>query len=117
MVSVLNLLGQYDSLNHLFFPDEGGFDLTGASSSYEQDCIELHFGKFVYIIKPKRLLYEYVDKTCEWNYFYIDIEEMNAISQDLSPTCCWEEFLKRHQLFSHYVSALAQQHNPPTGNR
>lgn len=65
MVSVLNLLGQYDSLNHLFFPDEGGFDLTGASSSYEQDCIELHFGKFVYIIKPKRLLYEYVDKTCE----------------------------------------------------
>ena len=92
MISVLNLLGQYDSLNHLFFPDEGGFDLTGASSSYEQDCIELHLGEFVYIIKPKRLLYEYVDKTCEWNYFYIDIEEMNAISQDLSPTCCWEEF-------------------------
>lgn len=91
MISVLNLLGQYDSLNHLFFPDEGGFDLTGASSSYEQDCIELHFGELVYIIKPKRLLYEYVDKTCEWNYFYIDIEEMNAISQDLSPTCCSEE--------------------------
>lgn len=92
MISVLNLLGQYNSLNHLFFPDGGGLDLTGASSSYEQDCIELHFGEFVYIIKPKRLLYEYVDKTCEWNYFYIDLGEMDAITQVLSPTCFCEEF-------------------------
>ena len=92
MISVLNLLGQYNSLNHLFFLDGGGFDLTGASSSYEQDCIELHFGEFVYIIKPKRLLYEYVDKTCEWNYFYIDLDEMDALTQALSPTFFCEEF-------------------------
>ena len=92
MISVLNLLGQYNSLNHLFFPDGGGLDLTGASSSYEQGCIELHFGESVYIIKPKRLLYEYVDKTCEWNYFYIDLGEMDAITQVLSPTCFCEEF-------------------------
>lgn len=92
IISVLNLLGQYDSLNHLFFPDGGGLDLAGASSSYEEGCIELHFGEFAYIIKPKRLLYEYVDKTCEWNYFYIDLDEMDAITQVLSPTCFCEEF-------------------------
>lgn len=83
MVSVLNLVGQYDSLNHLFFPDGGGLDLTGASRSYERGCIELHFGELVYIVKPKRLLYEYIEKTCEWNYFYLELNQLDAVTADL----------------------------------
>ena len=51
IVSVLQLLGQYNSQNHTFFPDGGGLDLTGANLSYEKDCIELHCDGLVYVGK------------------------------------------------------------------
>lgn len=70
IVNVLKLLGKYNSQNHTFFPDAGGLDLTSADLSYEKDCIELHFSALVYIVKPKRLSFEFINNEIEWNYFF-----------------------------------------------
>lgn len=51
IVNVLRLLGKYESLNHMFFPNEGGADLTDAAIAYESDCIELICAEKVYITR------------------------------------------------------------------
>ena len=82
IVNVLRLLGKYDSLNHMFFPDSGGFDLTDAAVSNESDCIELICGKFIYIVKPKKLSFEYINDEADWNYFLLETEKLEPISFD-----------------------------------
>lgn len=106
IVSVLNLVGQYDSLNHLFFPDGGGLDLTGASKSYEHGCMELHFEELVYIVKPKRLFYEYIENTCEWNYFYLELDELNAVTPDFPIEFYAEELCEMAPLKYHPLEVM-----------
>lgn len=91
IISILNLVGQYDSLNHLFFPDGGGLDLTGASKSNEQGCIELYLDGVVHIVKPKCLSYEYIEKSCEWNYFHLELDELQAVTPDFPSEYYCEE--------------------------
>ena len=81
IVSVLRLLGKYDSLNHMFFPDCGGLDLTNASISYETDCIELICDGLIYIVKPKKLSFEFINDETEWNYFLLETENLKHIDQ------------------------------------
>ena len=78
IIQVLNLLGFYDSLNHLFFPEGGGLDLEGAKISNERDCIELDFGGLNYVVKPKRLIFESFGGDPEWNYFRLELDELSA---------------------------------------
>lgn len=106
IVSVLNLVGQYDSLNHLFFPDGGGLDLTGASKSYEHGCMELYFEELVYIVKPKCLSYEYIENTCEWNYFYLELDELNAVTPDFPIEFYAEELCEMPPLEYHPLEAM-----------
>ena len=81
IVNVLRLLGKYDSLNHMFFPDSGGLDLTNATISYESDCIELICGELIYIVKPKKLSFEFINDEAEWNYFLLETENLKPIVQ------------------------------------
>lgn len=83
IVNVLRLLGQYQSQNHTFFPDGGGMDITNANLSYETGCIEFHCDELIYIVKPKRLSFEFINDEVEWNYFSLEIEPMEAITSDL----------------------------------
>ncbi|MGS2738759.1 protein kinase domain-containing protein [Sinomicrobium sp. M5D2P17] len=76
IIKVLNLIGSYDNLNHLFFPDGGGLDLVGAKISFERDCIELDFGGLTDIVKPKRLIFESFGTEAEWNYFRLELDEL-----------------------------------------
>lgn len=73
---ILNMVGESARDNHMFFPDGGGMDLTGASLSTDLNLIELFYdstrmGSFA--IRPKRLLYEsFADS--DWNYFRVEFE-------------------------------------------
>lgn len=78
IIKVLNVIGSYDNLNHLFFPDGGGLDLEGAKKSYERDCIELDFGGLTDIVKPKRLIFESFGADPEWNYFRLELDELES---------------------------------------
>ena len=92
MVGVLNMLGTYQSLNHLFFPNGGGLDLTGAVMAREDGFLELHCGGLIYTLRPKRLLYERVSDDFQWNYFRLEVEETDAISEDFRTDSYMEEF-------------------------
>jgi serine/threonine-protein kinase len=75
IISILNIVGGIDNLNHMFFPDSGGMDLEGAIRSNEVGCIELDCG-IKYIIKPKRLLFESFSSDPEWNYFRLELDTL-----------------------------------------
>lgn len=74
MVGILNILGSYQSLNHLFFPGGGGLDLTGASLSDEKETVELDFGGLRYLVCPKRLVFERMSDDFQWNYFRLELK-------------------------------------------
>jgi serine/threonine-protein kinase len=75
IISVLKLLTTYDNLNHMFFPNRGGMDLEDVRLSYETDCIELDF-ELIDIVKPKRLIFECFSYDPEWNYFRLELHEL-----------------------------------------
>lgn len=77
--NILNILGGIKSLNHMFFDNGGGLDLEGAILSHEKGFLELNFG-IVYLVQPKRLSFcSFKDADYEWNYFYLELEEVNHI--------------------------------------
>ena len=73
MVGILNILGTYDSLNHLFFPNGGGLDLTGARLARDPQSIELEFGGLVFEAQPARLVYERISEDFQWSYFRLEL--------------------------------------------
>lgn len=82
IVNVLRLLGKYESLNHMFSPNDEGADLTDAAIAYESDCIELICGEKVYIVKPKKLSFEFINDEAEWNYFLLETEKLEPITME-----------------------------------
>jgi len=75
IIAVLKIACTYDNLNHMFFPDGGGLDLEDVRMANEHDCIELDF-QIIYIVKPKRLIFESFDYDPEWNYFRLELNEL-----------------------------------------
>ncbi len=75
IVNVLKVICTYDNLNHMFFPNGGGLDLEDARLSHEKGCIELDF-QLIDIIKPKRLIFESFGYNPEWNYFRLELDEL-----------------------------------------
>jgi hypothetical protein len=71
IVRVLATIGE-ENLNHLFFPQGGSLDLSGAADSYEADCIELHFGSRTDIVKPDHLAFHSFGPEVEWSYFRLE---------------------------------------------
>jgi serine/threonine protein kinase len=77
IVEVLNHLGSISNLNHMHVPDGGGVDVRGARLGQEFGTIELVLGeKKVYVVKPKRLVFENFDFDWEWNYFRLETDEL-----------------------------------------
>lgn len=73
IIQILQILGATPNLNHLFFPESGGMDLENARRSTEEGCIELDF-QLIYIVKPKRLIFESFGADSNWNYFRLETE-------------------------------------------
>jgi serine/threonine protein kinase len=79
IITVLNLLGSMPNLNHMFIPSGGGQDLNNAERAAEVGCIRLKCGGGYYIIKPKRLIVESIDKDFMWSYFRLELDNLNPI--------------------------------------
>lgn len=75
IINVLKVLCMYDNLNHVFFPGNGGLDLEDVRLAGEAGCIELDF-QLIDIVKPKRLLFESFGYDPEWNYFRLELDEL-----------------------------------------
>jgi serine/threonine-protein kinase len=76
IINVLKKVGSIDDLNHMFYPNGGGLDLTGADRSKETGCIELHTGGLIDVIKPQKLSFEKISEDNEWSYFRIETDAL-----------------------------------------
>lgn len=77
IASILTLIGSRESLNHTFFPDGGGLDIESARVSTAEDgCLELEFDFGLYIVRPKRLLFENFGADQQWNYFRLESDTL-----------------------------------------
>lgn len=75
IVAVMKKLSKTNDLSHVFIPTGGGDDLRDVRLSYEDGCIELDFG-YIFICKPKRLVFESFNYDEEWNYFRLECERL-----------------------------------------
>jgi hypothetical protein len=78
IISVLNIIGGIQSLNHMFMPGGGGMDMQGAKRAAEDGFIELDLS-MPYLLNPKTLTFESFDADPEWNYFRLEAEEVKPI--------------------------------------
>ncbi|MEA2204978.1 MAG: hypothetical protein QOE77_1754 [Blastocatellia bacterium] len=77
IVSVLATIGGAELTNHIFLPHGGGVDLTGADSSAEKGCVEMHYGQSAMIARPSALFFESFGKTrLEWAYFRLETQSL-----------------------------------------
>ena len=77
---ILKHVCKYSQYNHLHFPDFGGHDLKNIHSAHEQDCICLTLGGYYYILKPKALYLENFSNNSLWNYFILELDVLDAIT-------------------------------------
>ncbi|UMQ43092.1 protein kinase [Chryseobacterium sp. Y16C] len=75
---IFNIIGGIEALNHMFFSNGGGLDLKGAKPSREDGFLELDFG-IAYIVKPIRLSFCSFGDAFEWNYFYLELGDIEHI--------------------------------------
>ncbi len=74
---ILKYISSFKSLCHVFLPDSGGYDLIDAGLAGETGCIEINFDS-VHIIKPKQLIFESFNFDAEWNYFWLELDELTV---------------------------------------
>lgn len=72
IITVLSFVGSTPSLNHTFFPDGGGEDLTAAVAANENGLLELRCGDNVKIVLPHVLTCETFPRNSEWSYFRLE---------------------------------------------
>ena len=80
IAEILDYLGDVNNLNHVLLPGGGGLDLLGAKLGLEPGTIELNLNAgIVYIVKPRRLLFENFSFDWEWNYFRLEPAQVAPI--------------------------------------
>jgi hypothetical protein len=92
VVSVLSAVAATGWLNHMFFPDGGGADLTSVVPSAEAGFIELRCDDDVSVVKPGRLSFESCGGDPEWNYFRLELGPATPIDPQVATDgdCCVE---------------------------
>lgn len=107
IVSVLNVIGNTPAYNHMFFHNGGGLDFSHAELSAEAGCIKLYDTMgFCNVVKPKKLYFEGFKDDCRWNYFLLELDNIDPIFE---PCPSDEEYLVE-DVPAHYVSAQFVQY-------
>ena len=82
IITVLSFVGSTPSLNHTFFPDSGGEDLTAAVAANENGLLELCFDGNVKIVSPCVLTCETFPGNSEWSYFRLETDVLTPSGID-----------------------------------
>ena len=79
IVSVLQIIcGQYDNLNHAFYPNHGGDDFEQIDFANESGCIVINHS---IILKPKCLIFESLGDF-NWSYFRLECMPLSRVGSD-----------------------------------
>lgn len=107
IVTALNLIASVPAYNHLLLPDGGGTDLVSAELAPEEGCIYLHDNlKTTMLVKPYRLYFTSYEKDISWNYFFLELSEIEPI---FGKSEAASEYLVEDTP-GHYVSARYAQY-------
>lgn len=103
IIEVLNIIGRTPAYNHMLFHDKGGLDFSHAETAAENGCIKLYDTIGIcYVVKPKILYFEGFDEKYKWNYFLLELDELNPIFEKNNYSD--SEYLVEDSP-AHYVSA------------
>lgn len=79
IIDILNKMKSFCVPNHMLFPSKGGEDFESASKANEHGCIYIQDNHgAIYIMKPRKLHYE-VFSDSNWNYFLLELEDLDPI--------------------------------------
>jgi hypothetical protein len=59
-------------LNHMFFPNSGGLDVTAIRRSHEASCLNLMTGTVAYVVRPVALTFDSFAQTPSESYFRLE---------------------------------------------
>lgn len=107
IVNALNLISSVPAYNHMLLPDGGGTDLVSAEMAPEEGCVYLYdnLGSIM-IVKPRRLYFTSYENDISWNYFFLELSEMEPIFEK-------GKLLSEHlveDVPGHYVSSQYAQY-------
>lgn len=103
IISVLNRIGKTTAFNHMYFSDGGGLDFIHAEIAPEPGCIYIYDDSSkCSLVKPKALEYEGFTNDIRWNYFILDLDELNPVVYEPEARDC-ERLIEDHP--GHYVDA------------
>ncbi len=107
IIDILNVIGSMSTYNHMLFPNGGGLDFGKAMGANEDGCIYIHdtIG-WCYVLKPKCLYYEGFEDNFRWNYFLLELDELEPIFEKNENNC--EDLVEDYP--AHYVSAQYEQY-------
>lgn len=84
IIEVLNIVGTSPAYNHMLLSTKGGLDFKKAEKANEEGCIYVYDTLGIcYLCKPKCLIYESFAEKYTWNYFLLELEELEPIFADV----------------------------------
>lgn len=108
IIAVLNMIGGTNAYNHMLLSDHGGQDFLHVERATEEGCVYLYNTSGIcYLVKPKSLQYEGFSEDERWNYFRLDLKELNPIIHKFDKINC--EYLVE-DVQGHYVDASYVQY-------
>lgn len=105
IVGILNIIGTSPVYNHMLFSSRGGLDFSSAKLANEEGMLEINADGCCQLVKPKALHFSGFDD-CRWNYFLLELEEIEPILSD--PHFGYEILVEDKP--AHYVSAQDAQY-------
>ena len=99
IIDILNKISALNAYNHMFYPDGGGQDFRYATSAPESNGIEIWDDiRSCNIVFPKALHFESFPDHEEWNYFLLELSNVNEM---FNSELCYEQLVEDTP--AHYV--------------
>lgn len=100
---VLALIASLPAFNHMLYV-KGGLDFEKVENASEPECLYIYEDYMINIVKPKKLIYCNFPDDTRWNYFLLEVDELEPILSDEKSTDHPFEFLVEDTP-GNYVSA------------
>lgn len=106
IVEVLNYIAKLPAHNHMLYSSGGGQDFVNSSLAPEDECIYISDDCTKYnIVRPKALYFERFKDNEEWNYLFLECDDLSPI---ISNEGDYERLVEDYP--AHYVSAQYSQY-------
>ncbi len=106
IINILNIISESRAYNHMLFSNKGGFDFIRAEKANEKNCIYIYdSSNGCSVVKPKCLYYEGFENNYIWNYFLIELDNLDKIIDDQLD---YEYLVEDYP--AHYVSGQYEQY-------